>query len=407
MCRRVILMFLTAAVLANAQWQLNRADSEKVERALNKGITGEPLKCSIRPIDPFLDFAFRFDAGYVVTCPVKEFGGAKDNLVAYMRITPDNGLPIVLARGYQLPAIPRALSGKINIRKVNTSFEMSGGFILGQGRYAVDVVLVDSQNRIRRARWSMNAALSGHEKDVPVTTAPHTAAQFPVKWWDGKSCTNRRPGSRLTILLNAAPMNPYANKLRAWDRAFLLGALSSLLRQTPAESVRLIAFNLDQQREIFRDDHFDQAGFPRLSEALERLELGAVSYKTLQRRNGWADTLARLINEQLTAQPPSDSVVFLGPTIRITQKFPESMLNPLGPRSPQFFYFEYYPVWLSGREFPDAIHSATRACQGTTLKIHSPGEFAEAMQKVNERLVLRRSDSEPQNAPTMKPSAKD
>jgi hypothetical protein len=44
-------------------------------------------------------------------------------------------------------------------------------------------------------------------------------------------------------------------------------------------------------------------------------------------------------------------------------------------------------MWRLGREFPDVIHSAVRACNGKVLKIHSPGEFAEAIRKMNERLT--------------------
>ena len=411
MCRRVILTLFAAAAMANAQWQLDRASSEKVDHAMKARIVGDALKCSVKPLNPFLDFAFRFDAGYFISCPVKEFGGQTDTVMSYVRITPENAAPVVLANGYRLPGIPRALAKKVNLGKVNSSFEMSGGFVLGEGRFTVDVLLVDSRNRICRAHWTMKAKRSGHEKDAPLSMPPNTAAAFPVRFWDGKPDVKPRSGTRLTILLDAAPMNPFSNKLRAWDRAFLLDALSSLLRQTPAESVRLIAFNLDQQREVFRDDHFDRAGFARLSRALSRVELGTVSYKSLQRQNGWAELLARLMNEQITEQPPANSVIFLGPNTRIAAKFPETMLRARGSGQPQFFYFEYFPLWRSGREFPDAIHYATRACKGTTLKVHSPGEFAEAMRKVNERLEMasgpQRSEEDLQTAHEAAPPAKD
>lgn len=388
MCRRVVLTLLAVAAMANAQWQLDRENSDKVDRALKAGVVGDQLKCSVKPLNPFLDFAFRFDAGYFVSCPVKEFGGRDDTVISYVRITPDNGAPVVLANGYRLPAISRAQAKKVNLRKVNSSFEMSGGFVLGEGPFTVDLLLMDSRNRICHAHWTVNTRRSGHEKNASLAMPPNTAAAFPVYSWDGKPSVHRCPGSRLTILLDVAPMNPSANKLRAWDRAFLLGALSSLLRQMPADSVRLVAFNLDQQREIFRQDRFDGAGFTRLAEVLKRLELGTISYKALQQQNGWAELLAQLVNEQITEQSPTDTVLFLGPNTRITDKLPETMLRPCGPRSPRFFYFEYFPFWRSGSEFPDAIHYATRACKGTTLKIHSAGEFAEAMRKVNQRLAV-------------------
>lgn len=387
MGRRLILMLLFVAASGNAQWQLNRADSEKVNRALDGGRSGDELKCSLRPIKPFLDFSFRFDAGYIASCPVKEFGGKRSQLIAYTRIVPDGGAPVVLASAYRLPEAPAWLAGRVNLQKVNANFEMSGGFVLGEGQYKVDVMLTDGRNRSCHVHWTLKSKRDRHEKNAPVAVAPNTAAAYPVTAWEGKSNDVAPPGSRLTILLDAAPMNPYSMKLRAWDRAFLLGALTSLLRQTPAESVRLIAFNLDQQREIFRQDHFDRAGFAKLSDALSRLELGTVSYKVLERQAGSAELLAKLINEQNAPPPSSHTVVFLGPAARITDKVPETMLLPCRPDSPQFYYLEYFPMWRLGREFPDAIHSAVRACNGKVLKVHSPGEFAEAIRKMNDRLA--------------------
>jgi hypothetical protein len=222
---------------------------------------------------------------------------------------------------------------------------------------------------------------------VRLAVPASTATAFPASSWNGKPSGPRVPGSRITILLDAVPINPYATKLRAWDRSFLLGALSSLLRETPAENVRVVAFNLDQQREIFRDEHFDAEGFAKLSRSLDNLELGTVSYKAL-RKDGWAELLARLVNQEILRQDPSGTVVFLGPSTRNINKVPPTMLLPRKNDSPQFFYLEYFPVWRVGSEFPDAIHHATNACKGTVLKIHSPGEFAEAMRKVNERMQV-------------------
>lgn len=387
MCRRAILALMAVAVVADAQWQLNRSDSEKVNRVLQAGIHGDALKCSVKRVDPFLDFAFRFETGYVLSCPVKDFDGLNSSVISYLRITPEGQPPVFLANGYRLPAIPPELAKQVNIKKLRNKFEMSGAFVLGQGQFRVDFLAVDNLSRIYQTHWTLKAKPGGRDQNVPLAIPNNTASAFPDYSWNGKACDTHRAGSRLTVLLDAAPMYPNASKLYAWDRAFLLGALSSLLRGTPAESVRLIAFNLDQQRIIFRQDHFDSGGFRKLTRALQTMELRTVSYKTLQHKNGWAELLARLVNEQITGPHPPDSVIFLGPTNRISEKVPETMFLPRTPASPQFFYFEYFPFWRSGAEFADAIQHVTHACEGTTIKIHSPGEFAEAIKKVNERLA--------------------
>ena len=126
---------------------------------------------------------------------------------------------------------------------------------------------------------------------------------------------------RLTILLDAVPMNPRSLKLRAWDRAFLLDSISSVLREIPSESVRIVAFNLDQQEEISRDDNFDRSGLARLSHALRKVELGSISYHKLSQPQGWSEMLTRLSKDELEAEEPADAVIFLGRQRAFPKKF--------------------------------------------------------------------------------------
>jgi hypothetical protein len=71
--------------------------------------------------------------------------------------------------------------------------------------------------------------------------------------------------------------------LRSWDRTLPLESLYSLVRQTPCKSLRVVAFNLEQQREIFHRDPFDAAGFPRLSESLSELATATLSVEACER----------------------------------------------------------------------------------------------------------------------------
>jgi hypothetical protein len=176
--------------------------------------------------------------------------------------------------------------------------ELSIGFALGQGRYSVDAVIFDKRGRSCRHHWAL-AIHQPARAGPPLTLPPNTAAPLDSRVWDGKLAAKGQ-GIRLTVLLDAAPMNPRMSKLRVWDRAFLLQSLASLLRQMPVESVRVVAFNLDQQRELFRQDPFDAEDFGQLAEALRQLENATISYKALERR-AWADFLVRLAQEPGTA----------------------------------------------------------------------------------------------------------
>ncbi len=86
---------------------------------------------------------------------------------------------------------------------------------------------------------------------IPVSMKPNTAAPVAIPRWEEKQAGSGKR-LRVTVLLDATPIDPAAVKLRAWDRAFLLDSLSSLA--SPA-SVRIRASGRLQPRSTAR-------GFP-------------------------------------------------------------------------------------------------------------------------------------------------
>ncbi|MGD1157759.1 MAG: hypothetical protein ABSA41_18320 [Terriglobia bacterium] len=382
----LLLVSLSVWVVApqvRGQVPLNAADSAKVEHFLDSGQSHPPLNCSIEPRKPFLDFAFRFDVGYILRCPLRAFGGRESTVLDFVRVTPQVGKPLILGESHRVPGIPPEQAAAPNARKLKGEVEVSGGFAVGEGWYQVEVLLMDPETgRTSRKRWSVRVARSHSEQAVVVGVPRGTATPMAFRPWQGKLDTSGK-GLRLTILLDAAPIYPYAQKLRAWDRAALLGSLSTLLGQIPCASVRLIAFNLDQQREVFRQDDFADAGFMKLAEALRTLELGTVSYRVLQQRQGWLDMLVNFANREVTAANPSDAVIILGPHVRYYAGVPREMLKVRETPNPHFCYFEYLP---GVGQLPDTLQILTKRLDGTVYEIHSAGDFARAIQNLLARV---------------------
>jgi hypothetical protein len=104
----------------------------------------------------------------------------------------------------------------------------------------------------------------------------------------------------------------------------------------------------------------------------------------VEHRQGWAELLSGLLAGEMAAKPPADAIVFLGPTTRLYQKMPAGMLNYRPETGPKIFYFEYFP--RRGSEFPDAIHRLTSAVKGRVFRLHSPGELAENIRKMQKDL---------------------
>ena len=352
-----------------------------------EGESPDTLKCNTKQWQPFLDFAFRFEAGYIVRCPLREFAGTGSTVVSFVRVTPEGGNSIVLGDAYNLPpTVSAPIAGKARIDHSKDELEFSGGFAAGEGNYNVELLVSNREaTRMFRKRWRVHIEPKHSEKNVPIAVGDNEAVPLSFLPWNGSFDTSGS-GLRLTVLLDAAPVNPNSQKLRAWDRSFLLSALSSVMSQINCQSVRLIAFNMDQQKEIFRKERFDENGFGELSAAIRSLELGMVSFQVLEHTQGHASLLSHLASQEVTHSEPSDAVILLGPHTHFLDKPPQEFLAKRGGKGPQFFYLEYMPTWLIGREFPDVVEYVTKALDGTNFKIHSPAELARAVQKISEQV---------------------
>jgi hypothetical protein len=416
-------------------------DSAAVERYLGR-FTGQrsdaSLQCVVTPIKPTLNFNLRLEAGYTFRVPLSQFSGAGHDLTVLTRITPEaSPAPVFLMDTLRLPPVP----------PTDLDGEVGGGFFLGEGRYRVNWMLLDDRGRTCRKDWQLDAGLGGADRSVKLLMAPNTVTEFSLR---AAPATHRHPDSvepvRLTVLLDVAPLSAGStvrSALSSSDQVFLLGTLSALLERVPAVSVRLVAFNLEQQKELFRRDDFTLDSLDALARSLNQLQLAKVDYQILQLRAGHLDLLARLINQELRAQPASDTVIFLGPRERFHDKLPANALDKLHGAAPRFFFLPYQapyglpgartsrpspgpmgsgkgrggnggglpslqsaPDMMSGPELvgdnglnigigtslpesperlPDTVSLTVARLKGKTIVIRSPGEFAKAIEQIERR----------------------
>ncbi|HSS97670.1 MAG TPA: hypothetical protein VLK33_11605 [Terriglobales bacterium] len=383
MTRLVLLLALISGSFACAQMPIPADKLPAVSRLFENLDKRSTLQCAIEHFDPFLDFTFRYEAGLVITIGAAELTPGT-RLKAFLRVTPRDGKPEFFGEQYDVAPIPAAMAKKLSPRDLKRiQLQMSAGFAIGDGHYAIDLLLADSKDRTCYARWNLKTP----KHDYPLALPPNkvTTIEADANAWDGKLQSD---GAQLTVLLHVTPINPNSPRLHAWDRGFLLDSLTSLLKQFHSRSVRVIAFNLDQQHELFRDDHFNSEGFYRLAHTLHELEFGTVSYQALQ-RDSWRQWLTHLADEQITTKDPSDVVVFLGPASRFRDKVSAEARDADTP--PRFFYLEYYP-WRAA-DFSDSIDSLTRGMHGTVYKIHSADQLRWAIQKMSDRIKQKAKTS--------------
>jgi hypothetical protein len=383
---RLLLRGLLAAALllgissAQAQTILGPRARANMARRLQPQEGEKALWCEVEPIRPALNFGFRFQAGYVVRVPMSQYSGSGHRWTLLSSISAVDGghEPVYLAERVILPDIP----------KTKVVFEVGGGYLLGVGRYTMKWVMWDDQNRVCRKHWKIDVKLGLTEGRVKVAMPPGAVCQLSSCAYSAAQQVDGdvRP-VRLTVLLHAAPLLPRRPRLRVSDLVVLLGSLSSLLERLPARSVRLVVFNLDQQKEFFRRDSFTLDGLDQVAQSLSELQLGKVDYHVLQNRRGHLDLIADLVNRELQDDNPSDAIVFLGPSARFTDKLDQSTLKRPDSLVPRFFYFQYKPYPGGNADFSDSINSAMARLGGRTLVIHSPVEFARAIEQLQRQVL--------------------
>ena len=380
---------LTAALLAApaaafGQSLIDQAHTSAIAHYFDVEKNEKALHCDVNPIPPRLNFSFRFQTGYVLRVPMSQYYGPDHRWSILVRVQPESGGEAsYLGAESRLPSVPKTK------RKV----EWGGFYWIGEGRYSVDLLLYDDSNRACRKHWSMEAKLDDSERGVTPGMAAGTVAEVSFRRWSPQDKADLHTLRRLTVLLHAAPLSPRATRFHVQDRLTLLGSLASLLESLPAQSVRLVIFNVDQQKELFRDDKFTPEEFSRASQSMNGLELQLVDYDILKNRRGHVDLLAHLVNHELKAREPSDAVIFLGPATRYFDRVPTASLEEQAAGGPRFFYFQYKPYFRRTRptaELSDSIESAVRRVHGRKFVIHTAGEFAKAIRQVDVRLTAER-----------------
>jgi hypothetical protein len=215
----------------------------KVVRDFGPGAAHGELPCSVEVLEPELNFASRFRAGYVVRAPLNAYPGGGHHWTVVFSVTPreGSGQPVLLTDSIALPEAPS-----------DAMEEVHGLFLLGEGHCHVKWSMLDDLGRVARKEWDLEAKATGKEK----ITMPSGVAG-DLAWRSSAEVPASVSPQRVTLLVNIARTGGYP-----WTK--LLATLAPLLDSLSSASVRLVLFDLPQQCELFREDRFTLNGMNRL-----------------------------------------------------------------------------------------------------------------------------------------------
>lgn len=380
-----------------------------------KQIGGHPHKNTLNFDEIYLTrlsklrFDLRYHAGFLVRLPWSETpDGGK--LRARIRVTPQKGTPVLLGEYFDIPAVSEALS-KLprELASSPIAASVSGDFVVGPGKYKVELLFFSPDNKTFFKKWTFktepDAGFAGLMK-------PETVSEAPQSRWAGKLYLD---GIRLTLLLNATGTS--ASQARLWDSHFLLTMVSTVLGQLPCRSLRLVAFNLDQQVELFQRDGFTLEAWSDVESALQATEFSTIDYRNLL-PNTPSEFLAHLVEQETST--PVDAVVLVGRRTHFLGKTPPQLKASLHTGAKLYYLRSDGPGYrmmithpdvgvfsvesdkipdlatpdglgfvmngYTDKQIPDSLTYLVRDLRGTVLPFGSSHEFGKAIEQLRSEL---------------------
>jgi hypothetical protein len=341
------------------------------------------LPCTVTPVKPLLGFDLRFHAGYEVSLPLREAAGKDGLLTTVFRVVPTDrkdDAAVYFSHRMTVPDIEEDAKG--------TAY-LQGTFDLGEGNYHVDLLMRDRSERVCSFHWEVTAELPAKDKNLNLmipSGAAEASEREPFKQEPPIEHSGAQQPLKVKVMVNFAPQKTYSATLEPLDTNALVSILRSISREPRIGKVSVVAFNVQQQRVVYRQQEADQIDFPALGEALRSLNLGTVDLKLLGQKRGETDFLTELITEEMGSGQHPDAVIFAGPKVMLEEAVAPETLRKLSDVTYPVFYMNYN---LDPRVNPwrDAIGTAVKRLNGYEYTISRPRDLWYAWTEIMSRIL--------------------
>ena len=345
------------------------------------------ITCGVTPEKPALGFDLRYHAGFSITVPLKELSGEENSLSILFRVTPLDhaGEPTYFIQRYSVPMIAEDAGGDALLQ---------GSLDLGEGNYHVDWLMRDRIQRVCSSYWDMEAVLSSKDREMKLEMPPSAIEAAHLEQFTEEPPVTRpldKTPLKIKVLVNFAPQNSGASTMRPQDTSALVSILRRLAREPQFGKFSVVAFNIQEQRVIYRQDAGDAIDFPALGQALHSVKLGTVDAAKLQHKHGDTEFLTDLIRTEMSgadhaALDHPDALIFAGPKLMLDASVPEEALKPLSDVDYPIFYMNYA---LNPQAVPwrDSIGRVIKVFKGTEFTISRPRDMWFSLSDMISRIV--------------------
>lgn len=351
---------------------------------------GEPrtdLPCTVVPDKPEVGFDMRFHAGYEVSLPLRELAGSDNLLTILFRVSVEGSKekPHYFTQRVRVPFIDDDSKGDATLQ---------GAFDVGPGSYKVAWLMRDRSERVCSSYWDSVAVPAPKDEAMVYTLREGEIAQAASDQFQEEPPVHRSVAEALNVkvLINFAPQNSLSSTLQPVDTSALVSILRTISREPKFSRFSVTAFNLQQQKVLYRQEGADRINFPALGEALSSVKLGTVGINQLAVKHGDIDFLTNLIRQEAGsgAQHP-DALVFAGPKVMLEENIAPDSLKQLGDLGFPVFYMNYNrnPQAVPWR---DAIGRAVKFFRGYEYTITKPRDLFFAVNEMVSHIVKSRNE---------------
>jgi hypothetical protein len=356
------------------------ADSAILESQENR----KDLPCTVTPDKAVLGFDLKFHLGYEVTVPIKELAGTENQLTMIFRVAlenhPDDAF--YFSQHFQVPEITLDAAGG--------PAYLEGSFNVGEGKYHIDWLMRDRGERMCSYHWDSEASLPARDKQMALDIPAGAVQAIDPEVFKQEPPVPREPKPaplNVKIMVNFAPQDANSAALQPLDTRALISMLRSVSREPHIAKFSLVAYNMQQQKVIYRQDDASQIDFPALGQAVKSLHLGTVELKHLVQKHSDTDFLTQLMTTE-TKDPKDglDALIFAGPKVMLDDGLSPDTMKQLSEVKFPVFYMNYNanPQMNPWR---DAIGNAVRSLKGAEYTISRPRDLFFAWTEIMGRIV--------------------
>ncbi|MBK5293014.1 MAG: acetyltransferase [Acidobacteriia bacterium] len=354
---------------------------------LEAGDRRDDLPCTVSPnTKAFLGFDLRFHAGYDIGVPLRDLSGNENLLTILFRVNPKNR-----------PEEKKYFIQRIRVPSIEEDAKgdafLQGGFDIGEGNYHVDLLIRDRGERVCAHSWDVEADLPARDKSIPLVLHPSEIAQVQPEQFGQEPPVERstaEPALNVKVIVNFAPQKANAATLRPMDTSALVSILRTISREPRFGKFSLVAFNMHEQRVLYRQENVDRINFPALGNSLDTLNLGTVDLQRLSQKHGNTAFLTSLISKELGSAAKPDAIIFASPKSFMEENVSKEELERLGQLDYPVFYMNY-SLNPNATPWRDAIGSAVKALKGTEFIISRPRDLWFAVTEMVSSIVKFRN----------------